>query len=481
VLAFNFLHEEREKCVLLFCFFHPIPYAEPLREGGVQKSMALTVKSLNGDTTFLLSFAPPFAPDTRKRRLPGEFTILIDPWLKGRSSVLHPTFQISHHTLEPVVSSLSDIKEHIDLIVISQDKPDHCHRETLCSLPKDRPIDILATPGAAKKINSWKYFDERRVFALNPYDRLDNRTVVRITLPAYTSGSAAGEVTIANIPTKRDVTGLHNAIGITYRPPSTHFTLNTQWDRYNQDTTVQLSANGMTGPAVAARRPQTADDDLPSGERKQLRKTQSFPYLPKEGDDKEPMKKPLDELVNQQSTEQDVEPIRLSRVPSVSRKLVKKASTRSLKATSPSRADSVVVDRSSPNQERIVSLVYTPHGISPSVLTSYVQDHLAPLKAVPLTALFHGWNMVWNPWFMGGKVAAGAPGGLELVKSLGVRHWVSAHDEKVDTSGLATTFIKRRDYLDEEVRALLKDAGQETRTVQLGPGESVNIRADGKT
>jgi hypothetical protein len=340
--------------------------------------MALTVKPLNGDTTFLLTFSPPFAPDhpARRKRFPGDFTVLLDPWLKGHSSIGHPSFQISHHTVEPEVRTLKDIKENIDLIIISQDKPDHCHRETLCSLPKDRRIDILATPAAAKKIRSWKHFDERRVYAIKPYNGADKETIIRIPLPAYSSGSAAGEITIANIAPKLDVTGLHNAIGITYQPPSTIFTLNTQWERYQEGATVQLSANGITRPATAAQRPRTGSGSSPRPDKEVLRKSVSYPYLPR-------------------SKKEETAPVSTarSRAGSGTAKdsgTIKDSGTAKLEA--PYSPDAV-------NHEKVLGVIYTPHGVAPPVLSRYLQTHLTSIKALPITALFHSMNLEQNPWF----------------------------------------------------------------------------------
>ncbi|KAH9810519.1 Beta-lactamase superfamily domain, partial [Teratosphaeria destructans] len=182
--------------------------------------MAVTIEKLNDDTTFLLAFAPAFAPKAKlHRHFPGAYTLLLDPWLAGSSSLLHPTFQISHHTADCAIRSLADLDPPPDLILISQDKPDHCHRDTLCALPPHTTARILAVPAAAKKIRSWRHFDPDVVEVLRPYHPASHHTVLRIPLPAYTSTSSAGEITIANIATRRDLTALHNALAITYRPP----------------------------------------------------------------------------------------------------------------------------------------------------------------------------------------------------------------------------------------------------------------------
>lgn len=40
--------------------------------------MSLSVQSLNGDTSFLLTFDPPAAPPSSPGLFPGSFTILVD-------------------------------------------------------------------------------------------------------------------------------------------------------------------------------------------------------------------------------------------------------------------------------------------------------------------------------------------------------------------------------------------------------------------
>lgn len=330
--------------------------------------MALTVKQLNGDTTFLLTFSPSFAPDHPAMRVkfPGDFTILLDPWLTGQSSILHPAFQISRQTVDPAVSSINDIQQHIDLIVISQDKPDHCHQATLCALPKEKDISILATPSAAKKIKSWKHFDPRRVHILPPFRPDNPQTVVKISLPAYTSGKAGGQVTLANLAPKRDLTGLHNAIAITYQPPDTVFTLNSQWQRHDPGTTVQLSSTGFSRPTTPARRPRTRNDaadtaDSASTSKKTLRKAISYPYLPVSAPSDPPPPLPCQSSQN-----------------------IATATTRYHKNNRHTRVDSATTTTTTtstilpphrnhpkppPNHEPTLTILYTPHGVPASVLT----------------------------------------------------------------------------------------------------------------
>jgi len=184
--------------------------------------MSLTVEHLNSDASFLLTFQPisSFPPS------PGQtnqtFTILLDPWLSGPSKIFHSIFSISNHKTEPCVSSLTELPEP-DLVVISQDKSDHCHKATLTQLPASgTKTIILAEPAAAKLIKGWKYFDANKLATLPKWENSKNKdsTIYRIPVPASSPAGLSGEVTIAFLAQKSDITRLHSAIGITYRPPT---------------------------------------------------------------------------------------------------------------------------------------------------------------------------------------------------------------------------------------------------------------------
>jgi hypothetical protein len=327
--------------------------------------MSLTIQKLNTDCTFLLAFSPAYnTAEEHLHLFPGAFTILIDPWLSGGSSILHPTFQYTKHTDAPHITSLADLKQPIDLIIISQDKPDHCHRETLCSLPKDKHVNILATRAAAKKIKSWSFFDENNIHIIPPYSPNDKKeTLITIALPAYTSTSAPGELTIAHLPTKHDLTKVHDAIAITYRPPGTIF---------------------------------------------------SSPPTPTSSQQPQP---------------------------------------------------------------QTLSLLYTPHGISPSTLAPYLQTHLIPQSALPLTALIHAFSHERNPSCLGGSVVRGAPGGLELLEALEgrVETWISAHDAPLERRGWSVRWLKSRVLGAEEVEGWVRERGWGTRCVEIGAGEAVRL------
>ena len=180
--------------------------------------MSVTVKSLNADTSFLLTFSPPIAFPSSPGLFPGSYTILIDPWIRGSSKILSPKFNHSFHTIPPCITSLAQIPQP-DLVIVSQDKPDHCHEETLRTLSPRADTLVLGTPAVTKKIRSWNHFAPELVDSLTTYKDDDESTVYHITIPPISPSGAPGAVTIALMPAKRDLTGLHNAIGITYRAP----------------------------------------------------------------------------------------------------------------------------------------------------------------------------------------------------------------------------------------------------------------------
>ncbi|TKA69390.1 hypothetical protein B0A55_08678 [Friedmanniomyces simplex] len=410
--------------------------------------MSLTVEKLNDDTTFLFAFAPSFAPKSTKRKLPGAFTILLDPWLAGQSSILHPVFQLASHTSTCAIRSLADLKELPDIIIISQDKPDHCHRETLCSLPKNARTRILATPAAAKTIRSWKHFHPDTLHVMAPYYPDTPGVVTRIRLEPYTSSSSAGEITIANIVTKYDLTGLHNAIGITYRPPGS----------------LLSAVGGDTISLSELSRPATSPGSIHKVRSAvRLPNTESAPTTPPARQRAVSAPRPnfLDPLGRSETinTETATPPPELRRVDSKAETLTRR------------------------HKEKPLSLLYTPHGLSLPALQPYLSHHLQRIRALPLTALFHCLHSEQNPLFLGGLVARGAPGGVEIAAGVEARYWIGAHDEAKALSGLATRWIRSRRYSREEVRGMLweRESGRGVRRREgtevrvLGVGERMRI------
>ena len=302
-----------------------------------------------------------------------------------------PAFQISHHTSPPCISSLTELPAP-DLIIISQDKPDHCHRETLCSLPAEISVKILATSAAAKKIRSWKHFKNANIETFVPYDPDKPKTLKRIPISSYSLRSAAGELTVAYMPQKLDFTSLHNAIGITYRAPGTR--------------TMSPSGLIMDLPLSPPESSASSSVRTPATERSALSfadtdsQIQTPPDSPLDGPRMEFMPKDM-------------------------------------------------------GREKTLSVLYSPHGVSMKAITSYATSHLVKEQALPLTALFHSINVEDNPWFLGGKVAVGYPGGEEIVKSFGARYWISAHDEVKDNRGWSVAMIKSTNHaLEDAQRAL---------------------------
>ncbi|KAF2150872.1 hypothetical protein K461DRAFT_280901 [Myriangium duriaei CBS 260.36] len=378
--------------------------------------MSLKVDHLNADTTFLLTFSP----DVNSTQGPAseKFTVLVDPWLAGSSEIWTPKFSISHHTSASVVSSLADMPLP-DLIIISQDKSDHCHEATLKTLPSDSQVHILAMPSAAKKIKSWRYFTHANIESFPTYNPKNQDSVVRIPLmPTKALSGRLGEMTISFIPQKLDMTNLHNVIGFTYQPPYIFDS------RPQQNPTFELPLSPpMTPTASQSPSSQTPSQDLTA------LSAQAFPIPPRP------------------------------------------------------RMDSPDSDA----HKRPLSVLYAPHGIGIPCITPFMKNHLAPMNALPLTLLFHCINVEQNPWWLGGMVAPGLPGGTALVKTFGAKTWLSAHDEAKDNSGWATALIKSRQYTMDEAQVLLdhdlEKAAEEsgnssatsTQLVNLGVGERLTV------
>lgn len=181
--------------------------------------MPLTVQQLNADTTFLLTLSIPSNTTARPESDPStDFTILIDPWLTGPSPIFHASFAVSKHTTESAIQSLQELERPPDLIIISQPKNDHCNRETLSTLPDSWKGSIIAVPAAAKKIRSWRHFEDSQIRALPAYNAKNPATLVKIPLRTHSENDPHGEITLANIPEPHDLSAVHNAIGLTYHP-----------------------------------------------------------------------------------------------------------------------------------------------------------------------------------------------------------------------------------------------------------------------
>lgn len=250
-------------------------------------------------------------------------------------------------------------------------------------------------------IQSWKYFENPILRIMKPYSKAKGGTILRIAIEPYSSSSAEGEITIANIAQKRDIAGVHNAIGITYCPPGTLLTA-------ADGSTVNLA--DMTMMSLHKK---TAKSPV----------TKNSPNQPS----------PLSNSIAPSEAT-------MPRTPDSDR---------------PSTSHSKTNRRA--NYEKVLSVLYTPHGTSCPSLEPYIEQHLAPLRALPVTALFHSLNTEINPWYMGGRVCDGAPGAVGVAKAFGAKYWIGAHDEVKDVSGLGTRLVQSRVCGMEEARGMLRD------------------------
>ncbi|KAI1107883.1 hypothetical protein F4804DRAFT_296237 [Jackrogersella minutella] len=385
--------------------------------------MALTVKHLNSDASFLLSFEP-VIPEFVQGVVTRPFTILLDPWITGPSKIFHSKISISTHIHPACISSLSELPAPPDLVIISQHKSDHCNEATLRQLPaRGTNTLILAEPQAARLIKSWRYFDQEKIRTIERWEdpRLTGRqSVVRVPVPSATPGGKGGEVTVAFIPQKRDIAGLHAAIGVTYRPPPTN----------NLMFNVPVISKPPTPPATPST-PTTQASVATSVNTLPVPDTLLLPPTP------------------------PVSPHSLRSVQSASTLLPSPPrpglNTHFPRATSHNH----VRPATSNGTTRPVSVIFSPHGISYANLASYATSHLVAEAALPLTALLHCMDSISNPWWLGGNICAGVPTGAEIATRLGARVWISAHDGEKDVRGLATGMLKTRRWNREEVEGAL--------------------------
>ncbi|KAK3995452.1 hypothetical protein QBC44DRAFT_219975, partial [Cladorrhinum sp. PSN332] len=336
--------------------------------------MAVAIQNLNGDASFLLTFEPVddggdggAGRDSVSFGTAKPFRILLDPYIPESSTC---------------ISSLVDIPEP-DVVIVSQHRPDHCNEATLRQLPATGTRTILlADPSSARTIRSWKYFEKGRIYTIPEWDtpgRAGSRpTVLRVGVPPLGYGEP-GEMTVSLIPQKHNfsTSGLHNAIGITYRPPLKPF----------------LSSVGRISPL----RPHSSHNHLRSA------------YITT----------PLS-----CQTTNDLLPPTPSTVTTTSHRSLRSVrSALSLKSTTRKGLPSTP-----PTHDRPLSIIFSPHGIHYASIHSYVTSHLISEAALPLTALIHCFDSVEQPWWLGGNVLLGAPAGAEIATRLAAKAWISAHD-----------------------------------------------------
>ncbi|KAL8833842.1 MAG: hypothetical protein Q9170_004064 [Blastenia crenularia] len=424
--------------------------------------MSLKIKHLNGDTTFLLTFSPTEqrpAPN-RYGQPPGTFSVLVDPWLSGPSSMWHPKFLLSKHTVPSCISNLSHIPEP-NVVLVSQDKPDHCHEPTLRQLdPTSTLTNVLAIPAAAKKIRAMKHFHPDRVHALPAYSSKDYDSVIRFYIPPLSPGGASGEATIAYIPAKLDMSGLHNALGITYRPPTATPFLS----RYSPSSESSPTYSHFSSPNA-------------------YHQTFNMPPTPPDSPPQRPRS------LSNSTNPSTLSTASSSSVPLSQTSSVTTAPSTSFRTNRPSTshashpsASSATSTHGSLRPAKTLSLIYSPHGIAYSPhLVPYATSHLVSHAALPLSALIHGFDRVENPWYMGGNVNAGIPGGIEIAKNLMARYWIGAHDEEKENSGLAVMKTRFKKFGIGDVRELVRrefgGGGRGCDVRNLDCGEELTVRS----
>lgn len=396
--------------------------------------MALTVKHLNSDASFLLSFEPVIPESIADSVIPHPFTILLDPWITGPSTIFHPRISTTLPKHPACISSLTELLQPPDLVIVSQHNPDHCNEATLRQLPAGGSTLILAEPASARIIRGWNYFDKDKIRTIKRWEdpRITGKqTVLRIPVPPVQPNGAEGEVTVAFIPQKRDLAGLHGAVGITYRPP-THDLIKgePQTKALTPPSTPETRGRISVGAQIG---PPTGDTFL-------------LPPTP-------PM-----------SPISPMSPTSLRTIRSASTLIA--SPTHSLYSPhfrpATCSQNETALPPSPYSHSRPISLIFSPHGIQYDHLAAYATSHLVAEAALPLTALLHCMDSITNPWWLGGNICAGVPYGAEIASNLGARVWISAHDGEKDVQGLATGMLKTRRWKDEEIKGALTNAHQKT-------------------
>jgi hypothetical protein len=381
--------------------------------------MSLIITQLNGDSSFLLSFEPIVPFPTQE-----PFRILLDPWIPGPGIKVDPreAYATSYDHLERESRRISSLKElpEPDLVIISQEKSDHCNKATLKQLPgTNTKTQIWAEPSAAKLIRSWKHFAKGKVQTLEKWEDprvAKKETTIRIPIPPESPSGDPGEVTISLITQKRDHWRLHSAIGITYRPPPSRPMSFNRPSSFSQPTTPK-------GPLFNFRLP--SPPPLSAG------------------------------IANlKAAANQTFNPLVPPPTPPESPRLQRPRSCRSM------RSIRSVASVSPQNKDRSLSVIFSPHGITYRSLELYTTTHLVTEAALPLTALIHCFDSAPKPWWLPDSITSGSPDGQQIASKLGAKAWISAHDAARKTPRRKWMARKARThrYRKDEVRQELEKA-----------------------
>ncbi|KAK2807282.1 hypothetical protein FQN50_005435 [Emmonsiellopsis sp. PD_5] len=498
--------------------------------------MSLAVKHLNADTTFLLTLSPngDDISTEEKIRNPNStisFTILIDPWLTGRTVIGHRWFATSEHSVQPCISHLSELDWEPDLVIVSQSKPDHCHEPTLRQLPRDSPkTKILAEPKAAKTIRKFGYFRKTKVVAIPEYSTRNSDSILRFNIDPLTENGEVGEVTVVLIP-ERDTTGLHNAIGITYRAPTassncttlspddlplrnnstkgeiqpTRGLLEKRKDTGQHTPSISISAQASPFPTsntspnfrsnlisklALSPRPRIAGQNQ---HKTAARESQllSLPQSPAASTPTTPLF-PAASPTSVNNKQATITPALSSSASDLT--LQEPAIPTASTPQAPPREITTVSNLAPPKQvpparqvhSTPISILYTPHGIRSTSLDKYASNHLhirplttgtTPTSTPRLTLLIHSFDRVQNPWYLGGNIIAGANGGgVALAKKLRPKCWIGAHDEDKINGGISVKLLKTEKELVEDIRKMVAEVGVECDVRDLGVGEEIILK-----
>lgn len=434
----------------------------------------LSIKHLNTDASFLLTFES-LRPGARPCH------VLLDPWIVGSSKIFHSKISLTKHVEPACVTSLRQLPEP-DLVIISQSKSDHCNEATLKQIPPSSATIILAEPAAARVIQSWKHFDREKVRTLKRWDENQVRrggnkarnAVTRIPIPPSVPGGDPGEVTVAFIPQRRDLTGLHAAIGITFRsspssrkgsgwttaqppkpcvvppppPPAVAFPITPPATPKSHRSHPNLP----TLYAASNRSPAPAPAPVPTPAR--LIGGRDFAAT-----EEAPATAPLFTPLSPTST---IRSVRSCSTLTPTNTISSTLSAATTLPTTPTMTHDINTIVPPPQTERTLSVLFSPHGIPfAGNLESYATTHLVNEAALPLTALLHCFDQVQNPWWLGGNMLLGAPAGRDIAVRLGARCWVSCHDGDKDIRGLATGWVKTRRWDRETLERAVTGEGRD--------------------
>ena len=422
--------------------------------------MSVTVKHLNADSSFLLIFEPDQTTSEPDSHLPTgnhtNYTVLLDPWVTGNSIVTAPWLAITKRRTPACISHLSEIEEP-DLVIVSQNKPDHCHEETLRQLRPGSKTTIAAEPGAAKKIKSWNVFDPAKILSLPRFRDKDKFSLLRFYIPPLSRTGHPGEVTVAFIPAKNYTTGLHNAIGITYRPPThaladsppspKHISPKKSFYRLPLSPTslpasvVSHALTPQQAPALPSHgSPNTTGFDAYRPRISRVFRGKPIELMYPQAYERE--RSPPDSASNSNETS--------STFSTISSPVLLQSSLLPTPPCSPRTYNLSPISTHSGQSDlghsmplplpKPLSILYTPHGINfEPDLQPYVRHHLVKSGSLPLSVLLHSFDRVQNPWYLGGNMMTGIRGGAEIACGLMAKSWISAHDEAKSDQGLLTS------------------------------------------